>query len=560
MGLILGNYIGIGRNRGGTSAPDGIPSNLVLTVVSDTEIDGTFTEGSTNQDGFRVYISTDNVTFTEKTTVLSGSFSATGLTANTLYYFKIVAYKGINESNAIISTWSDYYIARLKYKSLGYWRMNEASGNATDSLGLNTGIATSVSEYQSTYGVASGFKFVQDSTKRRVYCGAFSKNKYSVSLWEKIVDNSSAVNSGIIGVGGNYAGLFLVGSNGNHINLVNSAGSDIAVWNNAVINNKTSAHHLILEIDVNASTAELYYDLKSLGVKSCTPPVLANFVIANLYGGGSFYSDRSFPGIIGNVGLFEGFLTVEEKAILFNEYKENYYGFNSYNPARKGTIAFTFDDGYASFYNIVYPLFAARNKKATNFPIINYIGSSYDGKNTMSWANLLTLQNAGFEIGSHGETHTSFTTLSEVQLRAELDAVDVAFLANGLPSPSTLAYPGGQYNASVETIVADYYDMARDSIPGDQSYFPYDAPDIDKYKIGVLNIGSSTYDDIDNLKAAIDIYRYRGTIVVLMVHNIVASAPASGERTTAYLTELLDYCIEKEMNIKTFAELNDIYV
>lgn len=82
------------------AVPDGNPSNLVLTVVSDTEIDGTFTEGSTNQDGFRVYISTDNVTFTEKTTVTGGSFQATGLTANTLYYFYVVAYKGSNESSA----------------------------------------------------------------------------------------------------------------------------------------------------------------------------------------------------------------------------------------------------------------------------------------------------------------------------------------------------------------------------------------------------------------------------------------------------------------------------
>lgn len=82
------------------AAPDGNPSNLVLTVVSDTEIDGTFTEGSTNQDGFRVYISTDNVTFTEKTTVTSGSFQATGLTANTRYYFYVVAYRGSSESTA----------------------------------------------------------------------------------------------------------------------------------------------------------------------------------------------------------------------------------------------------------------------------------------------------------------------------------------------------------------------------------------------------------------------------------------------------------------------------
>ena len=100
MSWIIG--IGIPWRRGGASGPDGNPSGLILTVMSNTRIDGTFTIGSTNQDGHNVYISTDNVTFTLNQ-VLTGSdntFSATGLTQATTYHFKITAFKGTTESTA----------------------------------------------------------------------------------------------------------------------------------------------------------------------------------------------------------------------------------------------------------------------------------------------------------------------------------------------------------------------------------------------------------------------------------------------------------------------------
>jgi hypothetical protein len=72
------------------------PTLLGATVLNDTQIDLAWTVNDTKQTGHRVLISTDNVTFTEKGTVLgnTATYSATGLTANTQYYFKIEAYKG----------------------------------------------------------------------------------------------------------------------------------------------------------------------------------------------------------------------------------------------------------------------------------------------------------------------------------------------------------------------------------------------------------------------------------------------------------------------------------
>lgn len=80
----------------GLPAPNGDPSSLVLTVLSDTSIKLDWTIGSTNQDGHEIYISTDNVTFTLKGTVTgtTSTYNAESLTAGTLYYFKVRAFKG----------------------------------------------------------------------------------------------------------------------------------------------------------------------------------------------------------------------------------------------------------------------------------------------------------------------------------------------------------------------------------------------------------------------------------------------------------------------------------
>lgn len=73
-----------------------IPTGLILTSISDTEIDGEFTINDNGQDGHKVYISTDNLAYNLYQTLIGAdnTFQATGLTAGTLYYFYVKAYDG----------------------------------------------------------------------------------------------------------------------------------------------------------------------------------------------------------------------------------------------------------------------------------------------------------------------------------------------------------------------------------------------------------------------------------------------------------------------------------
>ncbi|MDB6122084.1 MAG: N-acetylmuramoyl-L-alanine amidase family 2 [Pedosphaera sp.] len=78
----------------------GAPSALVATAVAQDQINLTWTQGSGNEDGFKIFRSTDNVTFTQVGTagINATSFSNTGLVGNTRYYYKVVSYNTAGNS------------------------------------------------------------------------------------------------------------------------------------------------------------------------------------------------------------------------------------------------------------------------------------------------------------------------------------------------------------------------------------------------------------------------------------------------------------------------------
>mgnify|MGYP006188543939 FL=1 len=88
-----------------------------------------------------------------------------------------------------------------------------------------------------------------------------------------------------------------------------------------------------------------------------------------------------------------------------------------------------FDDGYESVYKIAFPLMQKYGFTGLVFPVVSYIGKMNDWDVTFGSINkamhlnsteIKSLVNEGWEIGSHGLTHTAFTTLSNKELKFEL--------------------------------------------------------------------------------------------------------------------------------------------
>lgn len=125
----------------GAPSPNGDPSALVLTVLSETSIKLDWTNGATNQDGTYVIKKLHEASEWDSPVTALGNLSTktiTGLTSGTLYDFKVVHYKGSKLSN-YSNTASDYTfgysIAEIQAKiAAGYIPI----ANADDLNAINT--------------------------------------------------------------------------------------------------------------------------------------------------------------------------------------------------------------------------------------------------------------------------------------------------------------------------------------------------------------------------------------------------------------------------------------
>lgn len=88
-------------SSGGSVTAPTAPTNLSATAASSSQIDLAWTDNSSNEDGFKIERSTDGTNFSQIATVGSNtvSYSSTGLSANTTYYYRVRAYNTGGDSN-----------------------------------------------------------------------------------------------------------------------------------------------------------------------------------------------------------------------------------------------------------------------------------------------------------------------------------------------------------------------------------------------------------------------------------------------------------------------------
>ena len=108
-------------------------------------------------------------------------------------------------------------------------------------------------------------------------------------------------------------------------------------------------------------------------------------------------------------------------------------------------MVLTFDDGYASHFDVVVPLLLRYRFSATFFIAVERIGRA----GYLTWEQLRKLTFLGMEIGSHGLSHRPLTALSQEELVRELSE-SKRHLEGRLGVPvRALAVPGGFWNRAV---------------------------------------------------------------------------------------------------------------
>jgi len=126
----------------------------------------------------------------------------------------------------------------------------------------------------------------------------------------------------------------------------------------------------------------------------------------------------------------------------------------------------TFDDAYANFAKVVWPILAERGVPAVLYVPVGFVrgsaGPPLRGADlpACTFADLRELAAAGVEIGSHGVNHVNLRRVTEDALtrevqdsRTELEQV----LGREVPS---FCYPQAKLDARVERVVARHYQSA----------------------------------------------------------------------------------------------------
>lgn len=119
------------------------------------------------------------------------------------------------------------------------------------------------------------------------------------------------------------------------------------------------------------------------------------------------------------------------------------------------SIMFTFDDGTADHYSVLYPILQAKGVKATFYLITDNVGT----EGYLTWSQINEMIASGHvNIGSHYQTHSyagPSGTWLEAEILDEIKNAKYAIESNTSAPCYHLAYPGGKYNATTHKIMTD---------------------------------------------------------------------------------------------------------
>lgn len=249
-------------------------------------------------------------------------------------------------------------------------------------------------------------------------------------------------------------------------------------------------------------------------------------------------------------------LTVGDGAGLIANINNNFSALEQKYMFDKGKVIFTFDDGYASWYTIGFPLLTRMGIICSLCITTGNIGTA----GYLSWAEILEMYNAGIDILDHSATHPDLRTMTALQIQTELQTASDAFVANGIPAPQDFVIPSGATNSFVNGEIAKYRRSSRGAIGSycadfkpifkNQSKYVIQSPNFDS----ISSLGNM---ELEYMKGAIDFCKTHKTALIFYGHKIGATY-ASITTMLSDLNTIVLYAHTSGVDIISYKQLVDL--
>jgi peptidoglycan/xylan/chitin deacetylase (PgdA/CDA1 family) len=210
----------------------------------------------------------------------------------------------------------------------------------------------------------------------------------------------------------------------------------------------------------------------------------------------------------------------------------------------EGMATLSFDDARISQYTVAFPYMQTAGIKGTYYP--HMIDMINPGSGFYHPTQMLEMQVAGPEIGSHTRTHAHLTTLSPADLTSEVTGSRSDLLGMGATPVNSFCYPYGEYNATVVQAVKDAgYTNARSVLYG------YNTKNTDKFVLLIQPVYAST--TLADVKGWIDKAKNDKTWLILMFHQIDYTGNKNGT-TPEIFKGIVDYLKSTNTKAVTIGE------